>query len=401
MHRIKEIIKMISNEQRIGFFKKMSLASKDEDKKGFLKYIGSFSQHNEKEIIAFFNNHLNQDLITLSLERFIYVYFNGILKHDYSSFVFGSATSFSPGEMFEILKYSFVFKIYNTGFILWRDDELKNSAKYDREFQKENNFVFYRGQASIEWLMAPSVIRGLNQNIILDDNGYYHLLKATGLLEKYEIVFKDTNVKGAYKRYAFLQHACSYSPLIDLTSNHVVATSFALSNPNSFNDFYNCDSVVFTIEARSNVPDKGMVIESIEEANTFLKTRMKIKVLNESYVCFGKSYTLKRYDSLGQENNETITFNTFDEMLKQLKPSFMFIKCPTNDRMIYQRGLFLVLYDCVALKTKILYDLNPKFIFYKTRISCNHKRTLLEQIKRDYNHFTYHHLMSPYSYFNE
>ena len=374
---------------------------KKEDIKNFLDYIAPFSSHKTDEIGMVFDNYETHNIIDLAYETIVLPSFDTeVEKLDYLRWI-EDKSALSYKEKYELLRLAFIYKIYKTKLNIWSKEKYKNELRYIEEIETDNDVEFYRGQSNYDWKMSPSVLRDLNEDLVLDDNGYYHLIKQNGLLAKYETVFKNANIKGAYNRYAFLQHSCSYSPFIDFTKDPIIGTSFALSNTSTLNTFYFKDSALFVISPLRALLAGKEIINDAKKATAFLKQNMNIKVINSDKICFGRTYYFNKYDTLGNVRKISLSMSSISQIIKELTPSYLFIDCPTNDRMVYQRGLFLVLYNCVTLRSNVLYDLNPFFTFWKYRITTNSKRRLLDQITQKYNHYSYRFLMNPYQWFNE
>lgn len=76
------------------------------------------------------------------------------------------------------------------------------------------------------------------------------------------------------------------------------------------------------------------------------------------------------------------------------------VKIPVNDRMKYQKGVFICFYNCIALKTRICYELNEDIDLNKNIIKTSDKVDILKGI---YNSIKYdqEHLLNPYLIFTE
>ena len=83
-------------------------------------------------------------------------------------------------------------------------EKLKNNSS--------NNKLFYRGQHNYEWRISPSILRGLNKSMILNDDSYFNFLKDDKSEEKFNKLIR-TKGTNTYDKYAFMQHSRSFSPL--------------------------------------------------------------------------------------------------------------------------------------------------------------------------------------------
>ncbi len=292
--------------------------------------------------------------------------------------------------LYNLLKLAYLKLFYNER-IKYDSSEIDSVESLRRNNDKQ---MYYRGQNIFDWRLSPSVLRGLNKNIIFDDNYYHKLLKEDGSEDRYKELLKyDTaNKLNRYDKYAFMQHARSYSPFIDFTKDSVIAASFALSNVSRINEFNNINSALFTF-----FPPIGesLIIKNKWDARRFIMGTFKINVINSNYFVLGRDYQL--LDSHGKSH--TINIFSLNDLIKALTPKVALIDIPSNDRMIYQKGLFLCFYDCLCLNDKILYELSPAFI-KKDPILTTNKRTILKEIYRD-RKYDYQHLMDPYLYFKE
>lgn len=232
----------------------------------------------------------------------------------------------------------------------------------------------------------------MNGDIYLDDDYYYDLLQKDGSEAKYNQLIRCED-RNAYSKYAFMQHARSFSPLIDLTYSKEIATSFALSNSNNVNTFRNIDAAIFEIKI-NNCEQNTFKDES--EARLFLKNDFNLKIINDDYFILCHKYSLKKYGG----KLESICIKSFKELFKALTPKYKIFQIYTNDRMKYQKGLFLCFYDCICLKDFIVYDLIDDFEIIEFTIPFEIKNTILKKI---YEHRRYdpEHLMNPYLFFQE
>lgn len=250
--------------------------------------------------------------------------------------------------------------------------------------------VFYRGQSQSNWDLTPSVLRNFKESVIFDDNYYYQLLINENLEQKFNklVRTKDTNT---YDKYAYMQHACSYSPFIDFTSSEVIATSFSLSNKADINKFKNDSSAVYSVNV-----NKNDIVRDKKEAKYFLKNKFKIMVLSEQYFKFGKQYRFKGFDG------KTATFSTvsFKSLLEMVAPKHKVFDIKTNDRMKYQKGVFVCFYDCLIIGERIFYELDPFITITKKEIMFEDKLILLSGIYKERT-YDLERLMDPYLVFKE
>lgn len=263
-----------------------------------------------------------------------------------------------------------------------------------KEFEHlSNSYVFYRGQQDCNWRMLPSVFRSIDNNVVFD-NSYYKLLTCeNGLEKKFDDQMRHNKRNSglyAYQKYAFFQHSCSYSPLLDLTSDAITALSFALSNSHNKGTFSKTDSVVFLINSKNDTK----VISDPKQASVFLKTKMKLQIINDSCIKLGSKYNFIN-------SKEEMVVDSFETLFEMLKPDYRIITCATNDRMNYQAGAFICFTDCIIFNKKVFYEFNNELQINKIFVKHAYKTLILSDIYKNYRERDPEHLMNPYLFFNE
>ena len=269
--------------------------------------------------------------------------------------------------------------------------DLKDVPQLDK-----NERFFYRGQPNSEWRITPSVLRELNKNVLFNDDYYVNLTLNNGLDKCFNEQMRHYDFNSglfAYQKYAFFQHACSFSPLIDMTRDGISAVSFALSNSSNKNNFNNTDAAVYIFKTQNS----NHIISDPKEASQFLKSSMKLMIINSEYIALGGKYNFS--DMYGY--TEEIEISSIPELYKLLTPDYKIITCATNDRMYYQAGVFICFYNCICLKDKMFYELIPDISIQKGIIPRNVKRRILGDIYTNHRARDPEHLMNPYLLFNE
>lgn len=252
--------------------------------------------------------------------------------------------------------------------------EIKNDVK-----------ELYRGQSNHNWGLQPSMFRSIKEEEkkIIDYEYLKNKYKEVGLLKKYESMFEKKN--DPYHLLSFIQHACSYSPLIDLSEDKDIATAFALSNMSNFNEFYNTNAAILTFK----IPQSdfhNFTIEVHEKMNEFFKDEYKL------YYYHSTKIPLFETDNIV---NKKFSFCTFDEVVEALKPKFKIFTSKTNDRMINQKGCFIVFYDCLVLDDfQIRYKLCDNLYVLKNELTKGEKLQLKESLK-----YNIEFLLDPYKKF--
>lgn len=270
-------------------------------------------------------------------------------------------------------------------------ENLKYSLEdiYNNCLNYNNNVYFFRGQTNYEWNLIPSMIRNLNDNVKINMNFFNKKYLTLKLKDKYYEMFGKDKID--YLFLSFMQHACSYSPFIDFTKSNIIGLSFALSNPNFFNDFTNKNSSLFIVSIDSNE-----ILRSEKKINEFLQEEYQLIYLDRKTLGFGENVSFKE-----NEEEKILFLSDFKTIISLLTPKYKLIDLPTNDRMKYQKGVFLVFYGCICANDTIFYQLNNKFKLLKVKINKMNKRIYLEKIYKNYRFYDPEHLMKPYLYFNE
>ena len=203
------------------------------------------------------------------------------------------------------------------------------------------------------------------------------------------------SIENKFNKYSFIQHACSYSPFVDFTKSPIIAASFALSNVSKLNDFINHDACIICMKFGNE--DKTKLITDKSEARLFIKNEMRLDIIDSDTFVFGKNYEIAKSNG----SIKKICYYTFDELLSRLSPDYKILDIQTNDRMTYQKGLFICFYGCLCLREFIAYELCPDLYLTKIYIKTGNKRSILEDIYKHYRQYDPEHLLDPYLYFNE
>lgn len=254
-----------------------------------------------------------------------------------------------------------------------------------------NKRSYYRGHSNKNWTLCPSMLRGLSSNVVLDNSFYEALIWADECKEKYDFLIKSEEDSQAYDLYSFLQHSRSYSPFVDFTKKPEIALSFALSNTSSGNDFRNIKCRVFKVDI-----DEKRLITNKSKADYFLINEFKLYVLDKNKIIFGKEYYLQT----SKNSVYRLCFKSFKQLIKQLTPEYKVIDISTNDRMKYQKGVFVCFYNCVCLGSRIFYELNKNLQLTTFDVGFMQKKKLIKEIYKR-RRYDPEHLMNPYLFFTE
>ncbi len=246
----------------------------------------------------------------------------------------------------------------------------------------KNNWTehFFRGQSNSKWNLIPSCLRNINQKNT-------HILKYDNLMDLYdEIGVKDLYLNiinsnaSSYEMVSFMQHAISFSPLIDFTTNIVVATYFALANFTNINNFMNENSSIFVLQHL----DEGYYRDSLEYDDL---SSMKIGIYKKG-VRSSLDYSIMFREMgrlYGTDADTKILLNK------------------TNDRMKYQSGLFVFFDDYIIddPNTNVIFNRRLPYSITKVIIDKSIKKELLNILLLRFPNYNVKYLMNPYSRFEE
>lgn len=201
--------------------------------------------------------------------------------------------------------------------------------------------IFYRGERlnSFNRTLLPSIYR--DKTKLFNDKTFASNVNAETIIDFYNNYPEYTNmyqdiigkieVDNLYPFLSVSQHYLGISPLIDFTKSPYVAMSFSLKNRKEFLD----DIVIYTLEILSD----NDYTNSLEQANLWLK-----------------NYDVLVFDTPNLQNHEkTIpSYQQVKMIAEELKnrtlwdlnvPTAKLIDVPTNDLMLFQQGVFLLLDD--------------------------------------------------------
>lgn len=238
--------------------------------------------------------------------------------------------------------------------------------------------IYYRGHSNSSFKIVPSMIRSLGKTQIIDINAIERMYEKSGLLEKYKTHI-DTLATVDYNFCSFIQHATSYSPLIDFTKSKDIALSFATYPHGNLNDYNNTDASIIMLSIK-NI-EKDINIRNINLDYHASKLKIDSMIYNKPlYEC---------------------SLDDFDA-------TFGLSTIVTNDRMRYQKGVFFCFYRCIIVKGIPLIPWSKGYLINFT-IKCNDniklniksKRTIYNEIIKVHPEYDISHLMNPYEYFGE
>lgn len=274
-----------------------------------------------------------------------------------------------------ILYIIIVIGLYHLSGFKPKETEIKSTKELDdwtdSQASSDKGEVWYRGQSSASWGLIPSCHRGVNRfndTVLVTDeiiNNWYKDYKIDQKLAGTS--FKDLKNRD---KYIFLQHAISFSPLIDFTSDIYSALSFSMSNHTNYHEFENTDAAIYVLRLKDNCTVNPNVIKTL---NILMNTNSRWTLSDIVYYAYGMII-----------NPEVVVFDSGD-----------------NDRMKYQYGKLLMINNVVVLDNE--YDLSRllrHFHIEKLVIKAKVKRDLLKDVESLSKEKSLQNLMDPYNFLN-
>ena len=278
----------------------------------------------------------------------------------------------------KLLKLWIMLILENT--ITYSKLEIKSLKDYlsfyrDESFgnRHNSNQTWYRGQSNFDWGLVPSMYRSITRDKVtyIDQNALSQKYNTSGLSDKYRKVFEKRMID--YEFLSYMQHAISYSPLLDFTSDFIIATSFALSNRQDIESFHNKDSAIFRFSYNGNSQKQF----DVNDLNLAIAPS-KIGDL-----------TLIDWAELFRKN------------LISVSPVVTLIDGVSNDRMKYQKGKFILFDRFTLLSDRIPLMSSSSLSIQKIKISSKAKEDIYDYIREHFSYYSIRNLMNPYAYFSE
>ena len=251
------------------------------------------------------------------------------------------------------------------------EEVLINSTKDFYEMLIKQKFDMFRGEANACWSLNSSIVRKLQKRL----NGQELVLNwnvLSRVVFNYKSVYEEKiSSQHDYVRFLFyLQHSVSLSPFIDITENIWVALSFALEefqNPPS-NEGQG-DAAIYAFNIDDNRGNNEAVLNTQKEVQAVLDNlSIGINKMNDS-----------------KENVEAYILNIRGTQYK-------------NDRMMYQRGSFLLLNNYSINSDNITMQKYPnkKIKIVKFILSKEVLGSLYGELRDKYPKYTIKYLYDPY-----
>ena len=258
---------------------------------------------------------------------------------------------------------------------------------YSKEKISKYSNSYFRGQSNYNYGLLPSLYRDLKYDGVIDYNNLDQLYKATPFFNKYsQHIEHVSNIN--YSFLAFIQHAVAYSPFLDFSEDLNIALVFAsTSEGKNYNSYLQTDAGLYSFHPHETITLTENIDNTIREHNV----QYCSKRLTYTSKIFGKP--LLECD-INDFNVELYSFTS-----------------PTNDRMKYQKGVFLYFKKCVIVNKELFFPYSCGYIT-KSKIPCkanSKKATVISSCKEDiYNEIVsknpsldISHLMNPYQAFSE
>lgn len=264
----------------------------------------------------------------------------------------------------------------------------------------EGERLFYRGERINDpnRRLLPTLYR--DQSIVFkdDDLGIKHI-DADFIYNYYDSLGDFVNVFNhtmgtvdtmhLYEICAFSQHYYHRSPLIDFTKSIYPSLSFALKDRQQFDD----DIVLYVLRLR----DDDDYTDNINIANRWLSE------LDVYVSCFDEISVKKSVRELMENRRMPIPADFrqhLDVIASNPAPKAKLIDVPTNTRMKFQQGVFMLLTDFQLFNdTYLTKNIRDSFEITKYIISKDICPSLVDMIQRDATWYSYKNIMDVESAF--
>lgn len=222
-----------------------------------------------------------------------------------------------------ILATLFCVSARKEGFI---DEVIDSNLK---PLLKKEDRWFYRGEENYdEFKLIPSMLRKktFSEVVVVDKEFIKSEYKKTGCLDRYEKVFGTSRL--SYKMLCFMQHYGCTSPFLDFSESHLVSLSFATNNKKGV------DSTLYVFKKTDSIRDKF----NVNDISIVIASRR-----------------LSMLDVIRGKDLVYCSFIDFDVRITVYSDK-------TNDRMKYQKGVFLLINQCVIVNDVMLMPLTSDFL---------------------------------------
>lgn len=202
--------------------------------------------------------------------------------------------------------------------------------------------IFYRGERcnSITRPLIPALYR--DKDFVIKKGKYFALVdrdylysffrENSAAFSVYENVIQKVEKDKMYKFLAFSQHYLGISPFIDFTKSPFVAASFALKNRKEYKE----DILIYTLEIKDEADYTNSEVTANRWLNDYGVLVYRENIITPEFESPGEM--LSEYKRIYEKNRERGFFEVNT-------PKAKLIDIPTNDLMMFQQGVFLLLDD--------------------------------------------------------
>ena len=269
----------------------------------------------------------------------------------------------------------------------------KNRIQTVEEFEEkilkpynQGKRVFFRGERKedINRPLLPTIYR--NKEFLFNSTNHVNLVNAEFIyelysshgryVEMYEKIIGKPDINKMYSFLAFSQHYFGISPLIDFSKSPYVALSFALKDRKEYPE----DILFYTIEIKNDLD----YTNSKDMANEWIK--------DYGVLVFRETNRFEFDNPLGSiDDFLTVAKHSKRKTLLDMQtPSAKLIDVPTNDLMLYQQGVFLLLDDFSLMGRQYLTKkIRDDFSIKKWLINKDICPKLLEMLLEENPYYAY------------
>lgn len=247
--------------------------------------------------------------------------------------------------------------------------------------------TYYRGQSDYSYKLLPSLYRGLRKDGVIDFAKLSKMYQDTFFFEKYcNHIEKISHVN--YSFISFIQHAVAYSPLLDFSEDKDIALVFAsASDGKNYNAYQQTDAGLYSFYSHGSITSNKDIDSIIKEQQVqYYSGKLKY-----SSTIFGKPLLECDIDDF------SVDLYSFS--------------APTNDRMKYQKGVFLYFQKCVIVNGELFFPYSFGYIakskipcketVNKSKLSIASKEDIYNTIVNNNPSLDMNHLLNPYLTFGE
>lgn len=236
-------------------------------------------------------------------------------------------------------------------------------------------------------------IKCINSSFVFD---YYRSLGS--FVDVFRETMGEADENHLYNISAFAQHYCDFSPLIDFTKSLYPALSFALKD----RTYFDSDIVLYSLELKHD----SDYTNDIETANKWLsELNIYVSLFDEAGVKKAVKDVLENPLFIPSPLDFKKSHDEFITHLESLNstptPKAKLIDVPTNTRMKFQNGVFLLLTDFQMFnKTYLTKNMRDEFIINKFIISKELCPRIVDYIHTNAPWYSYKYLTDIESAFN-